>query len=311
MPGRRRSCDFPGFRKFPDGEKAGGPDSLALLHLLAALGKELSLSLHVAHLDHGLRKNSKEDMRFVAAAAARLGLGFTGETAKLTDASEETCRNARLAFLFRTAKKQRCRIIALGHTLDDQAETVLMRLIRGAGLLGLAGIAPLRDFGGYTVIRPLVEVTRKEIEAYLKKKGLTARTDETNSQDIYLRNRVRRELLPLLEKKYNRNIRQVLGNTAQLAGSDYDFLGGCARTAAGRISDRISLEKISRMHPSMRRMVLRLMAGNLQGSTRRLTARHIREIEDMVRNRPAGSVVDLPRDISVKKTAKSLFFYRS
>jgi tRNA(Ile)-lysidine synthase len=290
---------------------SGGPDSLALLYLLSSLKKEFGVSLHVAHLNHNLRKSSAGDLAFVAGEARKLGLGFTAGSVRLKQVSEENCRKARLEFLFGVARKHGARTIALGHTLDDQAETVLMRLIRGAGLLGLSGIVAVRQFGRFTVIRPLIEVTRREIEGYLRRRRLSPRRDETNAQDIFLRNRIRRELLPLLGKKYNPNIKQVLSNTAQSAGSDYDYLVRAAEKAAGGIHAKIGLAKLLRLHPSLKRIVLRLMAGNLQGDLRRITARHIREIEDLASNRPAGSVVDLPKGLSVRKTKKNLIFYRS
>ncbi|MGE5308657.1 MAG: tRNA lysidine(34) synthetase TilS [Deltaproteobacteria bacterium] len=290
---------------------SGGPDSLALMHILASLRKELHLSLHVAHLDHRLRKSSGKDLEFVAKEAESLGIPFTGGAAKIATPSEESCRKARHDFLFKTAKKTGADRIALGHTLDDQAETVLMRLVRGAGLLGLAGIAPSRAFGRFIVVRPLIDVTRAEIELYLKRKKLKPRRDETNEQDIYLRNRFRAELLPLLEKKYNPNIRRILSNTAENAGYDYDFLVKAAEKAAGGISSRIDLRRFNRLHPALKRIVLRLSAGKVQGDTRRLTFIHMKEIEDLILNRPVGSVVDLPRNISAAKRKNTLIFYRT
>lgn len=290
---------------------SGGPDSLALLHLLHGIKKEYSLTLHVAHLDHKLRKSSSQDSAFVEQAAKSLHLPFSGGAVNLRKPSEETCRLARHEFLFKIAKTLNADSIALGHTLDDQAETVLMRLIRGTGLLGLAGIAPKRNFGDFTVIRPLIELPRAEIEKYLKRKGLRPRIDETNCQDIFLRNRIRAELLPLLEKKYNRNIKQLLGNLAQNTGNDYDYLLRSAEKDAGGIKPAIGLARFARLHPSIKAIVLRRMAERVQGDTRRLTARHIRELEDLARNRPAGSIVDLPKELSVKKTQKNLCFYRS
>jgi tRNA(Ile)-lysidine synthase len=288
---------------------SGGPDSLSLLYILAGLQKEFTLSLHAAHLDHNLRTTSGDDLSFVRRQAQALNIPFTGAKAKLRNASEEECRTARLEFLFRVARDNKATTIALGHTLDDQAETVLMRLIRGAGLLGLSGIAPRRSFGACKLIRPLIEVSRAEIEAYLKRKKAHPRIDETNSQDIYLRNRIRKELLPLLEKKYNRNIKQLLNNTAQSAAYDYDCLISLAEKAVPAGATVIALTRYGRLHPALKRMVLRLLAERVQGSMRRLTSRHIREIDDMAMYRPAGSVVNLPKHLCVKKTEKNLRFY--
>lgn len=290
---------------------SGGPDSLALLHILAGLRNELKLQLHVAHLDHKLRPGSARDLEFVAAQAKKLKLGFTGGSARIARPSEEACRKARLEFLFSVAREQKAGKICLGHNLDDQAETVLMRLIRGTGTLGLAGIVPLRKFAQVVIARPLIEVTRREIELYLKKKKLCPRIDETNAGDAYLRNRLRNELLPILERKYNRNIKELLSNTAQSAGYDYDYLSAAARRFTSRHGPRVPLTAFARLHPSLRRIVIRLTVSGLQGDTRRLTFRHVREVEDLALNRPDGSIVNLPKGIAVAKKRKHLFFHAS
>jgi tRNA(Ile)-lysidine synthase len=292
---------------------SGGPDSLTLLYVLAGLKKEFHLKLHVAHLDHMLRSNSGRDREFVEAVAHKLDLPFTGASVNVKAIAkkgslEEICRNVRLGFLFKVAKNIKADKIALGHNLDDQAETVLMRLLRGSGLYGLAGILPKKEISGFTIIRPLIEVKRKEIAAYLKRKKLAPRIDPTNSQDIYLRNKIRNKLLPALEKDYNPNIKEVLSHTAESIASDYDFLNRISVNAARRLGTKINLKKFSRLHPSVQRMVLRQEIFRLKGNTRRIDFRHIREIEELISSRPINSIVDLPGNIHVKKTKLSLVF---
>ena len=198
---------------------SGGPDSVALLYLLNKLKKEFKLTLHIAHLDHMLRKDSYRDAEFVKRLAERLKLPSTITQVNVKELAkkgslEEIARNARLAFLFKIAKDVNADKIALGHNSDDQAETVLMRIIRGTGLYGLSGILPKRNIAGYEIIRPLLEVKRKDIEAFLKRKGIKPCIDMSNLEDIYFRNRIRNKLLPLLEKEYNKNIKEVLANMA-------------------------------------------------------------------------------------------------
>ncbi len=295
---------------------SGGPDSVALLYLLKALTKELKLKLHIAHLDHKLRKESRKDREFVEKLALKLKIPLTTSEvdikrlAKSRGSVEEIARNARLEFFFKTAKKIKTKKIALGHNLDDQAETVLMRLIRGAGLYGLSGILPKKEMKGFTIIRPLIETRRKDIEAYLNKKRIKARIDESNLKDIYFRNRVRHDLLPLLEKKYNKNIKELLSNTAETIAYDYDFLNEKAESLVRGLKNKIELTKAQKMHPAMRRLVLRLMIARLKRNTRRLTFQHIQEIEDLIFNRPKNSIVDLPQGVSVAKNKKHLCFYR-
>ncbi|MBU4346583.1 MAG: tRNA lysidine(34) synthetase TilS [Candidatus Omnitrophica bacterium] len=294
---------------------SGGPDSVTLLYLLNSLKKELKISLHVAHLDHMLRKDSCKDKRFVERLAGRLKLPVTCARINVREIArcgspEEIARNARLGFLFRVAKDTKADKIALGHNLDDQAETVLMRTLRGAGLYGLSGIAPKRNISGYSIIRPLIKVRRKEIQMYLRRRKIRARLDTTNLEDLYLRNKIRNRLLPLLEEEYNQNIKEVLSNMAESVGCDYDYLAAIARRFVKKTKARVDLKKLLKLHPAIQRLSLRLMIAKIQGDTRRITFRHIREIEDMISKRPVNSVVDLPKGVSIVKKRRSIFFYR-
>jgi tRNA(Ile)-lysidine synthase len=262
-----------------------------------------------------LRKDSMGDAGFVKKLAEKLKIPVTTARINIKELAkkgslEEIARNLRLGFLFKVAKEIKATKIALGHNLDDQAETVLMRIIRGTGLYGLSGIMPKRIIYGYRVIRPLIEAKRAEIEAYLKKKNITPRIDKTNLEDIYFRNKIRNKLLPYLEREFNRNIKQVLSSTAESTGLDYDYLMRIAGKYARKPYARIELKKILRLHPSIRRLVLRLLIAKVKGDTRRITFKHIIEIEDMIFNRPVNSIVDLPKGVSVVKKKLSLSFYR-
>jgi len=203
---------------------SGGADSTALLHALVELREDFSLKLAVAHFDHGLRGASGRDAAFVHELAAGLGLPFylqrqnvAAEAKKRGLNLEEAGRRLRYEFLHETAAEIGADRIATGHSLDDQAETVLMRLLRGSGSRGLSGIAPVLE---YAVIRPLIDVRRKEIEAYLRERRLPHREDETNRDLRFLRNAVRRRLIPHLEKKYEPAIVEKLGRTAELLAAD-------------------------------------------------------------------------------------------
>ena len=290
---------------------SGGPDSLALLFILRSLAKELRLRLCIAHLDHGLRPESAREARYVAALAEKLKIPAVASRVKLDKkrgSLEEICRNARLKFFLRAAKDIAADKIALGHNLDDQAETVLMRILRGTGLYGLAGILPKRIIREYAFIRPLLGTRRREIEAYLKRKRIIPLRDASNADEAFLRNRLRGRLIPLLEKAYNRNIKQALANLAEGAANDYDYLGRCARRAMGRQAARISLARLQRAHPAIRRIIFRQAIAAAQGDTRRITFQHIREIEDLLARRPIGSVVNLPKGVAAVKNKSAILF---
>lgn len=293
---------------------SGGPDSVVLLYVLNSLKKEFKLSLYVAHLDHGLRKDSPKDAEFVKKLAGKLKLPVTigkvdVKALAKKGSLEEVARNARLEFLFKVARRVKAKKIALGHNLDDQAETVLMRILRGTGLYGLAGILPKRKISGFEIIRPLIEVRRRGIEAFLKRKKIKARIDASNLEDIYFRNKIRNQLLPLLEKEYNKNIKEALSNLAESAGYDYDYLSRIAKCCAGRQPARLNLGRFLRLHPAIQRLLLRLGIAKVKGDTRRIVFQHIKELEDLVFNRPINSIVDLPKGVSAVKQRKFLIFY--
>lgn len=229
---------------------------------------------------------------------------------------EEIARNVRLNFLFGVAKEIKADKIALGHTQDDQAETVLMRILRGSGLYGLCGIIPKRKINGLTVIRPLIEVPRRKIEKYLKIRRIKPRLDYTNLEDIYFRNRIRNKLLPLLEKEYNPNIKEILANMAESSGVDYAYLLHLSRRvfsrsakSAGKNRINLKLDKFLKSDLALQRMVLRHCITLVKGNLRRLAFKHIKEIEDLVLNRPDNSVVNLPKGVSVVKKRKYLSFF--
>lgn len=294
---------------------SGGPDSVVLLFLLVSLKKEFNLKITVAHLDHKLRPNSYKDLKFVENLARKLNLPFVSKCINISKLEkrgslEEIARHIRFNFFFETAKKLGIKKIALGHNLDDQAETVLMRLIRGSGLSGLSAIKPVKKIDRFIIIRPLIEIKRVQIEKFLKRKKIKTRTDYTNKDTMFFRNKIRHELLPFLEKKYNKNIKEILANTRDNIASDYEYLWqisdkafkDCARYIK-KSQIKIDLAKFSKFHQSIQRMILRRVIEELKGNTRRITFQHIKELESLIYQRPYNSIVNLPQGISViKKT---------
>ncbi len=162
-----------------------------------------------------------------------------------------------------------------------------------------------------TVIRPLLEASRADVEAYLRRRRVAARTDPTNAQDHFFRNRIRNRLLPLLEKGYNPGIRDALVRLGESAGHDYDFLLKRASRACPAGPCRLPVKALMRMHPSLRRMAFRRAIAAAAGSTRRITLKHIFEIEDLFLRRPERSIVHLPKGIACIKMHGCLSFRRS
>lgn len=300
---------------------SGGADSTALALLLGALSKEFKLTLAIAHLNHNLRgEDSKRDADFVLRLARKLNLPISSGEINASDlrqggSLEEAARKKRLDFFFKAAKERKAAKIALGHNLDDQAETVLMRLIRGSGLLGLSGILPKRKMGDFIIIRPLLDITRSEIERFLKSRGIKPRQDYTNRQEVFFRNRIRRRLLPELSA-YNKNIKESLARAACNIAIDYDYILSQGMRSFKRLRRNkagakivFPLAQFSKLHLSLQHMALRLAYSELKADTLRLSSQHIKELMDLACNRPAGSIVDLPARISAMKNSRQLCLY--
>ncbi|PYN28070.1 MAG: tRNA lysidine(34) synthetase TilS [Candidatus Rokuibacteriota bacterium] len=213
---------------------SGGVDSVALLHLLLELAPEWRLRLHVLHVDHQLRPESPGDADFVRTLGARLGVPVDVATVTVDSRGslEAAARAARYAALETSAARVGAHRVALGHTADDQAETVLMRLLEGAGVRGLAGIPPVRG----SIIRPLIELPRTALEAELRRVALPWVEDPTNRDPKFLRNRIRHELMPLLAASYNTEIARALTRLSALARETVTALDRSAGIELDRLS---------------------------------------------------------------------------
>src|SRR2546423_3577566 len=199
---------------------SGGPDSLALLSVLREILPVVPLHLTVAHFDHGWRADSREDRDFVASTAARWGSALrTARAPEDTPHTEGAARPARHAFLRHTAAESNSSAIALGHTQDDQVETLLLHLLRGSGSRGL-GAMRRRDAD---LARPLLDVSRKDIEAYLTRLHLTPRRDPSNDEPRFTRNRLRQQLLPAIDA-FHPAARELLARTAHILSEEDRFL---------------------------------------------------------------------------------------
>ncbi len=321
---------------------SGGPDSVGLLHLLQALRPVWALHLHLAHLDHGLRKASGRDAELVRCLGQRLSLPSTIERcdvgarcAREGWSLEDGARRVRYQFLLDVARRERATRVVLAHTADDQAETVLMRLIRGAGLLGLGAMPFARPLGGgIWVVRPLLEVWRTDLMTYLRKASIPYVDDPTNRDPRFLRNRIRHQLLPLLERDYHPNMKAALVQLAEVCRGDYAYLQqaadrwwkrlakcqpatpsspgirrrdrGLRRQAAaadGRSQPSvvIALRAFLRQPTAIQRQVVRRAVECLQGDLTRFEYRHWVEVERLATGRPAGASVDLPGGIQFRR----------
>ena len=215
---------------------SGGADSTALALAL----RELGCAIALAHVHHGIRgKSAAADARFVATLAKKWKIPFflgkfdvPAEAKKSGESLEMAARRVRRDFMLATARREKFSFIATGHTADDQAETVLMRIVRGTSISGLAGIAYAAKQGRVTIVRPLRDATRSQIVAFLRQRKQRWREDETNAEDFAMRNRVRHEILPLLEKRLNPSVRQALLRLADIAAAEDEVMSALAKKAS-------------------------------------------------------------------------------
>ncbi|MFZ5825908.1 MAG: tRNA lysidine(34) synthetase TilS [Bacillota bacterium] len=287
---------------------SGGPDSVALLHLLHRMAPEWALSLHVFHLDHGLRgEASAADAAYVTDLAKSLGLPVTvvtlspGELKRESGSVQANARRRRYQEIYALATRIQATRVAMGHNRDDQAETVLMRLLRGAGLKGLASIPPVREEEGLTIIRPLLTISRYEIEGYCVEHKLFPRFDASNARADYLRNRIRLELLPMLSREYNPAIAANLAQLAAVVREEDDLLEQQAREAFSRcrIEDsgtavvldgaRLLTEPLA-----LARRVVRIVGRQLAGPEVDLGLPAVTRVLDAAARNDGTHTVDLP-----------------
>jgi tRNA(Ile)-lysidine synthase len=254
---------------------SGGPDSVCLLDFLAKMKAKYELELIVAHVNYELRgKDSDKDEKFVRELAKKNGL--RAEVLKpqaKAKVSENTLRNLRYSFFEKLREENNFDLIAVAHNQDDQAETVLMRLIRGASLKGLSGMKAKNDF----VIRPLLQTTRSEILEYLRANKLKFRIDKTNNANVFLRNKIRNQLIPYIEQRFNHAFKKTLAESAAAFGDDEYFLNSLAKKyyQKGLAS---SAKKLLSLADSLQKRVLLLAIQEKRGDLENIESAHIQEI---------------------------------
>jgi tRNA(Ile)-lysidine synthase len=283
---------------------SGGADSMALLFALHALSPDLHCELAVAHLDHGLRPTSAADARFVEEQAARLGLpvmsercDVRSEAAARRQGIEEAARGARRAFLARVADEWGASRIALGHTADDQAETVLFRLARGTGWSGLCGMAPVSG----SIIRPLLFLTRCEVREFAQAQQLPWREDETNCDVSFARNRIRERVLPELAAINPDAVRSVArfadvaGEMREVERYVVDRLWGdvCESESSGSL--RLARTRVVALPPSVQSVVLREAMCRVRGDLRGLGRSHVAAARRLAGGEAERGELHLPR----------------
>ena len=290
---------------------SGGADSCALLEALVTLAPLWQLELIAAHFNHGQRDAASDgDEAFCRRLAQESGLVFV--TQKLAGtclpaglSPEDYLRRERFRFLDTTAAEHGANKIALGHHRDDQAETFLLNMIRGSGLDGLKGFLPIRE---NRYIRPLIEMSREEILGFLKQSGAGYRVDSSNESFAYLRNRVRRELIPFIRGKYNPRIEQTLARTAEIIRRDDSYIDGCVRDILHSPHIQKAKKEISfsvtcllSLHEALIYRVLKALLESIAPEAGGFASSHLQALADLAAKRPTGKTVCLPFGLSARR----------
>jgi len=298
---------------------SGGPDSVCLLHILDRLAKEMGLSLHIVHINHGIRKRESErEEKFVSDLARGMGLAISikwldvpsyARKKKLT--IEEAARNMRYRVLRDLARKLNAKKIALGHTASDQVETVLMHLLRGSGPQGLSGIPSIRKTENAWIIRPLIEASREEVLSYLKKNNLSFCLDTSNRRIEYFRNKVRLKLLPLLRDSYNKNIDGALLRLSQIMKEENAYWDGIVQEISRRIVSAeagkilIDLGRFLRYNVAVQRRILHKLLDGI------VSLKQIEAIRLLAHSDSQAKRIYLGKKFNVRKEGHFLIFSSS
>lgn len=287
---------------------SGGPDSVCLLHVLFSLSEELGIRLLAIHVNHMLRgSESDADEAYVKDLCGRLGIPVRSVSVDIGGLSrsrgislEEAGREARYAEFEKYADETGAGAIAVAHNRNDQAETVLMHILRGAGLTGLAGMAFRRG----RVIRPLLEADRSEIDEYCRDQKLEPRIDSSNLKDDFKRNRIRLKLIPYINSVIETDVTGNLCRISKLADLDNSYLVKCAEEEYTDCLEKdgsgfadLKLEALKRLHPAIMGRVLRLALQKATGSLKGIEGVHTDMLSDLVKEGRTGSAVQLPRGI--------------
>jgi len=306
---------------------SGGPDSVCLLEALLRFRRELDLEIVVGNMDHGLRGTaSRRDSEFVKRLSGESGLKCVHKKVNLRSGRkkgisvEEQARGKRYAFLLEAAARNKCNVIATGHTMDDQAETVLMRIIYGSSSAGITGIPPVRYEGGRRIIRPLIRVERRDVLDFFKKTGSKYVEDKTNLDVRFLRNRVRHEILPLLEK-YNPGLKRSLVNLSDTLREDLVFLDTEKKKAIerhagpvrknfskGTRASGIKIKDILLQPKALRKELFKELFRRAGGNIKKLTYRHWMDMDYFLRAAERNKSLDFPGKIRVTKHGDEIIF---
>lgn len=290
---------------------SGGPDSMALLHILYSLKDKYHLTIHAAHLNHMLRgREADEDTKYVEEYCKSLNIPCTVKYVDIKKMSrdeklslEEAGRKARYQLFNDVAEEIKATKIALAHNMNDQAETLLMRIMRGTGLDGLCGIKPVRD-GLY--IRPLIHTIRADIEKYNMENNIKPRIDSSNLETLYTRNKIRLELVPYIKEHFNASIEHSLSSMAEILSEDNSYIDDAAEKALSLMVVRkrgkifFNIDDFRKQHKAIKKRLVRKAIEAVKGNIVGIEGRHIDLLMEIAEENRTGAAVELPGGITAR-----------
>ncbi|MBY2478313.1 tRNA lysidine(34) synthetase TilS [Clostridioides difficile] len=297
---------------------SGGPDSVCLLHVLNRLKKDFNIEIYAAHLNHQIRGiEAQKDALYVSKLCEDMGIVFFVKSINVPKyceneglSLEEGARKLRYEMFYEIKDKIKANKIAIGHNLNDQAETVMMRIMRGTGLTGLKGIDYIRD---NCIIRPILDVERSDIEDYCEAYNLNPRIDKTNLENIYTRNKIRLDLLPYMKDNFNSNVIESIVRMSNSLKIDNDYIEKEAESKFREVSSvkekgfvEINLDDFICLHDAIKVRVLRNSIKHILGDTNFVDQRHIEDIMSLEDNSKVNKMLTLPRNIFVYRKKESI-----
>jgi len=300
---------------------SGGPDSIFLFYALQKLKDKLKISIFVANIDHSIRgRASAIDSEFVKYISESFKVPYIYK--KIDPkvyrdnelSTEEIARKLRYDFLIKSAKKMKVNKIATGHTIDDHAETILMRIIKGTTLRGVIGIPSVREENDVSIIRPLIDIEKADIVNFLKKRNIPYRIDNTNYSDIYFRNTVRNRIMPYLSR-YNPRIGRALANLAESLREDFNFIEEEKRKSGVGFSKSrkglsLNLKDIIIQPKALRKEIIRDALTKAGANIKKLSYKHWKNFDSFIRLGQKGKRIDLPGGLRILKEKDSLLFFK-
>ena len=300
---------------------SGGPDSICLLHVLNSLRQELEIELYVAHINHMIRKVADDETKYVQDFCKNFGIecfikkeDIIRLAKEQKKGTEEVGRNVRYEFFNEILEKTNSNKIATAHNSNDRAETVILNILRGSGLSGLKGIEPKRED---KYIRPLINTSRDNIEAYCKENNLKPKYDESNNENIYSRNKVRNEIIPYIKKEFNKNIIQTINRLADVATEENEYLRKITKQEYEKIATKendiiiLNLKKFNNLELVIKRRIILYTINEVLHTTNGIEKVNIDDIIKLCSNNVGNKYLTPIKEIKIYVKKGKIYFIKS